>query len=60
VKSGLSKAALARALKKSPSTLYSWITGEASPDIASLMTVPRLWKPFLRCLVVGERKAGWI
>lgn len=54
---GESQAAVARWLRKDVSTIRRWQAGTVKIDVESIMRSGRLWAPFLRCLVILERKA---
>jgi hypothetical protein len=57
---GRSKASVAAAARwcgKDRRTLDRWLSGKQAVNLETLMRTPQLWGPFIRCLVVIERKS---
>jgi transcriptional regulator with XRE-family HTH domain len=50
-----SQAQAARLFGKSRRTIGGWLRGESRVDVESIMQCEKLWRPFLRCLVLLER-----
>jgi hypothetical protein len=59
-KSRLSNAAIARGLGKTRRTVQLWLRGDHRLDLETIATFKPIWKPFVRCLVALDRKAGML
>jgi len=55
-----SHALAARLCGRSVRTVERWLAGETPVEVHRVMTSHRLWRPFVRCWLAIDRKAGWL
>lgn len=45
---------------RSVRTVERWVSGSSPVEVHRVMTSHRLWRPFVKCWLSIERKAGWL